>query len=130
MVAIGIAQDLFYELNEQNWENTRPYDLLVAWSQDTNNLERYQSEKKSRPDLSIISYLPENLIGWKGMHCDVTYDDGCRNMPTQDYILAHLPQERHRARQLKFSLVAIQRYYIQGYTFTKVLQSAKKRLDG
>ncbi|KAF2438484.1 hypothetical protein P171DRAFT_449122 [Karstenula rhodostoma CBS 690.94] len=107
-IAIGIAQDLFYELNEENWEIARPYDLLLGWSQDPNNYERFHSEKKLRPDLTIISYLPESLIGWKGMHCDVKYEDGCRNMPTQDYILAHLPLERHRARQLKFSLIAIQ----------------------
>ncbi|KAL5406363.1 hypothetical protein PMIN03_007860 [Paraphaeosphaeria minitans] len=129
-VAMGIAQDLFYELNEENWENARPYDLLRAWSEDSNNLERYHLEKRSRPHLTMISYYTESLTGWKDMHCDAEYDDGCRNMPTQDYILAHFSQERHRARQLKFSLIAIQRYYIQGYTFTKVLNSAKKRLDG
>jgi hypothetical protein len=64
------------------------------------------------------------------MRCDVNYEDGCRNMPTQDDILIHYPHHRHEARQFKFSLIAIQRYYIQGYTFVKVLTSAKKRLDG
>jgi hypothetical protein len=129
-MAVGIAQDLFYELNEENWEYARPYDLLLEWSQDPNIFERYHLEKSSGTDLTVISYLPENLIGRKGMRCDVDYEDECRIMPTLDDILIHYPHHRHRARQLKFSLIAIQRYYIQGYTFVKVLNSARKRLDG
>ncbi|KAF2011576.1 hypothetical protein BU24DRAFT_284242 [Aaosphaeria arxii CBS 175.79] len=126
-VADAIAQELFFHPTEMNFYESRWVDFLEEWSQQS--FDRYLETLKTRPGMSQIQFFALDLLNWDNMTCSLSTPGYCTNMPSNAYIRAYWPDQRHTARRIIYTLEAIRKAYAETDQFIKAIEVAKRKLQ-
>ncbi|KAF2824990.1 hypothetical protein CC86DRAFT_408131 [Ophiobolus disseminans] len=115
----AIAQDIFHHPTELNFHESKWQNSLERWA----NRADVQDHKKN-----LFKLYASTTLGWKDMDCSLDIN-GCKNMPSPEYIRRHFPTDPARAREAIYTLEAFRKLYFELGTYKQVLHAAKDDLN-
>ncbi|KAF2796735.1 hypothetical protein K505DRAFT_334902 [Melanomma pulvis-pyrius CBS 109.77] len=125
---LGIARENFFYPTEKNFYESRALEFFARWTIESQ--PRWHEKLKTDKTLSQLTFFAMDTVGpqYRSMECDIEFEQGCRNMPTPLEVRAVYPEERHRAREIIFTLDITRKAYSDMFHFKRALIAARERL--